>query len=377
MHVTMILTNPFRPDIRVLKEAQSLVKNGFRVSIISWDRLGELPLTESVNGISVQRIRIKSKYARGSSQLFYLIKFLIKAYIAVRQLKPDIVHCHDLDTFFPGYFYSKFHKTQWVLDAHECYPEQMRLQTNQIIYRALLILERIAVRDASLVITVNNSLADRYGKFNSNLIVVGNYYSFPPEFQEGSIKRIDYGISEDELMVIYIGGFSSGRLIIPLIRASNLLNDVKIILAGDGSQKDQIIEEVKNYPSVYYIGWISQSLVYKFYQIADIVYYGLNFSNKNNEFSTPNSLFLSMTFGKPIVTTNIGEVARIVSAENCGIIIKSSNETSIAEAINHLKSSQIREELGRNAIKAASRKYNWNIAENILLDAYSNLGITK
>lgn len=377
MHVAMILTNPFRPDIRVLKEATSLVNNGFRVSIISWDRLGEFPLTESINGISIYRIRIKSKYARGSSQVLYLFKYWILSFIAVLRLGPDIVHCHDLDTFFSGYIYSKLKKTKWVFDAHECYPEQMRIQTNPLFYKLLLKLEHLAVRDASLVITVNKSLFDRYKRINSKSTVVGNYYAYPHESQANSVQKIDHGIYGSDLTIIYIGGFSSGRSIIPLIQSSRLLSNVKIIIAGDGSQLGQIKEELKKHPSVQYLGWISQTSVYQFYQIADIVYYGLISTNKNNEFSTPNALFLSMTFGKPIITTNVGEVARIVRTENCGIVIEKATPESVAEAINQLRSKETREELGRNAHKAAANKYNWNIAEKILIEAYSNLSTTR
>ena len=38
--VLMLLSNPFAPDPRVYKEARTLTRNGYTVTIIAWDRQG-------------------------------------------------------------------------------------------------------------------------------------------------------------------------------------------------------------------------------------------------------------------------------------------------------------------------------------------------
>ena len=36
--ILMLLSNPFRPDVRVYKEAISLIKGGYDVTVVAWDR---------------------------------------------------------------------------------------------------------------------------------------------------------------------------------------------------------------------------------------------------------------------------------------------------------------------------------------------------
>ena len=40
--IKMILGNSFKSDIRVLKEARTLVQNGYEVEVLAWDRENEL-----------------------------------------------------------------------------------------------------------------------------------------------------------------------------------------------------------------------------------------------------------------------------------------------------------------------------------------------
>ena len=55
-HIVMLLSNPFQPDPRVLKEARSLVQAGYKVTVICWDRKGEFAAREQVEGFDVSKI---------------------------------------------------------------------------------------------------------------------------------------------------------------------------------------------------------------------------------------------------------------------------------------------------------------------------------
>ena len=46
--IRMLLSNAFRPDPRVLKEARSLAEAGYEVTVIAWDREGKYPAAELV-----------------------------------------------------------------------------------------------------------------------------------------------------------------------------------------------------------------------------------------------------------------------------------------------------------------------------------------
>jgi glycosyltransferase involved in cell wall biosynthesis len=374
MHVVMLVTNPFPPDPRVLKEANSLVNHGYRTTVICWDRLGKYPRNETFNGIKIHRVRITSSYAAGKKQILYLPRFWEKAFTLIKQISPDVVHCHDLDTTPVGYFYAYKRKIPWIYDAHECYPEQMKKQVGNIIYFFLHRLNKFITPRATITITVNEILAKHLRDYGGNVIVVGNYFPLNKFVTTEHIRRQDLNLKQNDLIVTYIGGFTRERAILPFIKSSEYLPENNhLLIAGDGSQRETLINEIRQHSHTHYLGWVHQTKLPDYYKLSDIIYYGLYAGSKNSIYSTPNSLYLAMTAGKPLIATAGSEIANIVKEEECGIVIDKPISKKIADAIQILNDDSIRQRLGRNGRLAAERKYNWKNAESVLLDAYTHL----
>jgi len=374
MHVVMILTNPYRPDPRVQKEAKSLANNGYTVTIVCWDRQGEYPKIENIDGINIQRIYIRSEYKLGNRQIIYLPQFWLRVIKLLDEFEPDIIHCHDLDTAPIGIYFKNQKKVPWIFDAHECYPEQMKHQVGVIIYKILKILEKIAIRSARFTITINELLAHRFQNKSDKVVIVENYFPVTDLSLPLRVTREEIAISNNKLLVMYIGGLTSGRALIPLIESTNITDIHQVIIAGDGSEADNIKHAVSKYPNSKYIGWIPFDLVPDYFALADVIYYGLYANNKNNKFSSPNTLFLAMNAGKPILTTNIGEIAQIVMRQKCGLIINSATKYTIAEALQLLDSEEVRKELANNGRNSVKAQYNWGKSEEKLLAAYKEIG---
>jgi glycosyltransferase involved in cell wall biosynthesis len=373
-NIAMLLSNAFRPDPRVYKEALSLVQAGYNVNVICWDRNNEYPQKEIIQGINIIRLKIQSKYSAGSQQIFYLPLFLVNAIHYLEQIKPDIVHCHDLDTTIAGAWYSKLHKIPWIFDAHECYPEQIGPQVNRLIYIFLKWLERLMANKANQVITIGNALASHFQLSDSKISIVGNY----PDLDtfntsiEG-ITRQRLGIPINAYVVSYIGGFTLARAILPFIYGAEIFKAVTILLAGDGPQAEKIKEIISGHKNIIYLGWVPQEHVPTYINLSDVIYYGLNQKDGNSQYSSPNALFNAMAAGKPILTTAVGEIAHIVKVEKCGFVISDATPECIAQGLKGLSDISIRQSLGENAKKAAYYKYNWSTAKNNLLQIYIDL----
>jgi glycosyltransferase involved in cell wall biosynthesis len=372
--IAMLISNGFRPDPRVSKEALSLYQAGYRVYIVCWDRLNEYSTEEDYQGVMVHRVKIRSKYRAGTRQLFYLPRFWIKAFQLLRRFKPNLIHCHDLDTALPGALFSYLYKIPWIFDAHECYPEQIKQQVSRPVYMFLKWLERFMAIKAKCVITVGEILANHFHSFGVQSTIIGNYpnlENYHDNFIDLSRQKL--GIPEDVLVISYIGGFTQARAIMPLIQGANMYDNVYILLAGDGSQRKQIEEEIKLYSNIRYMGWIDPTLVPLYMSLSDIIYYGLYKSDGNSQYSAPNTLFTSMAAGKPILTTDVGEIAEIVKKENCGIVIQEATPGQINQGIGQLRNPQIRNFLGANGKKLALEKYNWKNAQEKLIGLYENI----
>ena len=373
IHIAMLLSNPFPPDLRVLKEARSLTQAGYKVTIVCWDRKGKFAAQERIEGFDVHRLAIRSNYSAGSRQMFYLPRFWQAALKELRILKPDIIHCHDLDTTPAGYWYACTRHIPWVFDAHECYPEQIGPQVNKAIYYLLLFLERQMARRATLVITVGELLAQRFRSLGGTVSVVGNYQSWDTFSSRCSISRADLGLSSDEFIVAYIGGFSRARVILPLVKATKIFPNVTVLLAGAGPQRAEVERILPDYPRVHDLNWIPPNQVLDYMALTDVIYYGLDAADGNNQYSSPNTLFNALIVGKPILTTNVGEIAHIVRNEECGVIVEQPTPSLLAQAMMQLYDPDFRKQLAFNARQIAQSKYNWTMAEANLVNAYRQI----
>jgi glycosyltransferase involved in cell wall biosynthesis len=371
--VVMVLTNPFLPDPRVHKEARALAQAGYDVTVLCWDRQGRFPPREQLDGFEIRRLTVRSGYVLGTRQVLYLPRFWWRALRELRALRPDIVHCHDLDTGLVGCWHALSHRIPWILDAHECYPEQMRAQVGGAIYRILLLLERALTRRATHVITVGETLAQRLRDHGGRVTVVGNYQPLEALASTQPISRTDLGLSASDFVVAYIGGFTVERAILPLIEATDLFTDVRVLLLGDGPQRPAVEAALPTHPLVRYGGWVPQEQVPAYTALADVVYYGLRSRQGNNQYSAPNALFNALAAGKPVLTTDTGEIASIVRQERCGIVVEEAAPPLLAQAMAQLREPAFREPLAVNARRAAQHRYNWAAAETNLLDVYRRI----
>ena len=94
--VVKILSQSFLPIQgrypRIHGEAVTLRKAGCEVLVVGWDRTGRCVEREMVNGLNIQRIRVKSSEMRGPYQIPFLALFSLKAFITVLPIDIDVIH---------------------------------------------------------------------------------------------------------------------------------------------------------------------------------------------------------------------------------------------------------------------------------------------
>jgi glycosyltransferase involved in cell wall biosynthesis len=106
---------------------------------------------------------------------------------------------------------------------------------------------------------------------------------------------------------------------------------------------------------------------------SDVVYYGLRAEFPNNRYSSPNALYAALAAGRPILTTDVGEICKVVEAEECGIVLPEPTTEAIAESLGRLRKPEVWGAMARNAQRAAENKYNWSVAESTLLATFSEM----
>jgi glycosyltransferase involved in cell wall biosynthesis len=374
--ILMLLSNAFDPDPRVHQEAVSLAQNGYDVQLLCWDREGKAVPSETVDGMKVERIVVRSTHGRGSGQIPFLLAFWLKAFARARSRSFDIVHCHDFDTLPLGYALSALKRKKLVYDAHESYVDMLE-NIPAPLKTAILHSENFFLKRTHLLITVGEvlrqSLAERGAP---NTCVVGNWkdparFRFAPELlsREKSRLRIENG----NLVVSFIANLGPERQIPQLIDAASKTPGCVLVIGGDGPCGAMAEDAARKHPNIRYLGRVNPSRVPLYTALSDVVFYGFDPGNTNARFSAPNKLFEALASGKAVITGNFGEIGRIVREERCGIVLRDYTVDEIRNALLTLQSGALGESK-RRSMEAGAARYSWSKANETLLTQYRNLG---
>ena len=163
----MIAYTDYLHDVRVRREAESLVKNGFEVDCLCL-RGKKQRRFERVNGVNLYCLPL-SKY-RGSSKIMYLLVYLwffVLSFLAVSKChlkrRYHVIQYHTLPDFiiFSGII-PKLFGAKLVLDMHEIMPEfymsKFGLEMSNLSVKVLKLLEKISISFAHAVIVINDPI---------------------------------------------------------------------------------------------------------------------------------------------------------------------------------------------------------------------------
>jgi glycosyltransferase involved in cell wall biosynthesis len=379
LHAVMLLSNAFRPDPRVLKEAVSLSNSGFEITILCWDRQAELKPAELLpSGIKIIRIQnIRSSYGIGARQLLKVPLFWVAAQRHLRRISPAIVHCHDFDTLPAGLFFRLFHHTQVIYDAHEYYTEFIKPRLGGVsggIIRIIIgWLEAIGAHLANAIVTVDGTLATIYKKRNRNVVILGHYPMKSMALLSNPV------FTRSELRMIYTGRLSTDR---GLLVYSTLLEKLlqlgiptRLTLAGAFTPEAEMqifFEHAKQVAgSIDYLGWIPYDKISDIYLIADI---GLVILMPLPRYmaAVPVKLFEYMASGLPVIASNFSSIAQIVNNSRCGLLVDPlADITPTAQQIaKWYEDKTIPQVMGENGRQAILNQYNWDQQINNLVNLY-------
>ncbi len=382
--VVMLLSNAFRPDPRVLKEANSLAAAGYTVTIICWDRLSELPSEDTLeSGVRLLRIQnVRTVYGAGARQILKTPRFWSAAVRKALPLEPDVVHCHDLDTLYAGWQVKRKLGCKLLFDAHEDYPALMSLYLPGIFVYLLRLFERYLLKRVDATVAASSVFMDKLNSAGfSPLVHIPNVPYLEPfrgiRLEEIANVRQGLGLGLEDYVVCYIGGFTRNRLLLPLIEAMRSLPEVTLLLFGDGHQRQAVEDSIGEMANVKYLGWLPAGQVPLYSCLSDVIYYCLKPDYPGAAYNASNTLSNAMAAGKPVIANDIGDLGRMVRNTGCGLLLEEVTPQAIREAILKLADPALRNRLGIAGWQAAQSEYNWSVSEARLLDLYQSLRTKK
>lgn len=380
--IVMLLSNAFRPDPRVLKEANSLAAVGYQVSILCWDRLAELPPSEILpSGVRIIRIQnVPSAYGIGMGQLLRLPQFWRALLPHLREIQPDLLHCHDFDTLAAGLLWGKLHRTPIIYDAHEYYADLCKPRLHglpgNLLYRLIRRAELIGARLSSAVVTVDDTLGGIYRRLNRRVLIIGHYPSINLAEQAAPV------FSHDQLNLLYVGRISTDRgMLVYLELMRELLErgvPAHLHLAGMMTPQSEVEIFAASLPGledhVTQHGWITYQHLPGLFAQADI---GLSILLPEPRYvaALPVKLFEYMAAGLPVIASNFPSIAWVISSADCGLLVDPTGDPArVADTIlSWWQQPAIPVRLGANGRNAILQQYNWELLASQLDQLYKSL----
>lgn len=380
--IVMVVLNNLLHDARVLREATSLAKEGYQLTIIAMHD-EDLKNNEKKNGFNIKRVYLHTK-KWGRHPMVKVIKyteFLVKCMITIIGLHPRILHCHDLDSLPVGVF-SKIlflGKIKLIYDSHEIWsdPSQQYFHSS-FLFSIGGYIEKYLIKFVDRVVMTSDGHASFLQKSLSiKMPLVVRNIPVKPSHTNPKNGFEGLTIPSDSHIIVYVGAISPGRGLISLLNSMIKLDpDVILVLLGFGKFKDEIsklITKLKLNGRVKILPPVKPDIVIDAIFQADIGIAPIENICLSYYYTMPNKVFEYLLAGLPIAVSNFPEMSRLVFENEIGVVFNPEDPDDIASAIKSiLDNPELFKKLKRN-VKVFSENNHWDVEVVKLLKLYSSL----
>jgi len=256
MNVCMIAYTFYENDNRVMRYADTLAARGDHVDIIALRKSKE-ERGEVVNGVNV--IKVQTRIHDEKGQLDYLLRlltFFVRSSWVLwwrhRRIKYDLIHVHSVPDFLVfTAFLPRLTGAKVILDIHDILPElyasKFGVTRDALIFKVMLLIERLSARAADHVIIANDLWRNRIiarSVAADKCTVIMNY----PDrniFRRSSRTRGDDG----RFIILYPGTLNWHQgldiAIHAMARIKDRLPETELHIYGVGPERKRLAELIK------------------------------------------------------------------------------------------------------------------------------------
>ncbi|MEJ5326841.1 MAG: glycosyltransferase family 4 protein [Candidatus Bathyarchaeia archaeon] len=251
------------------------------------------------------------------------------------------------------------------------------------LYPYLLKLEREGIENAEYVITVDQRLKEYIiSEFNypaSKISVMHNAIDtemFRPISKEEQNKlKKKQGFSENDTIILVPRRLVEKNGVIYAVQAMRHIKNrkVRMVIAGDGPEKDKLVKEANGDDRIYFAGLIPHDKIVPYYFMADIILIPSITSHGVQEASSL-AMLEGMACSKVTICSDIGGMHEIIQNMKNGILVKEKDSESIAKAIETTITNQsLIADIGRNAREYVLKHHSFIAHARKVYDLYHNV----
>lgn len=306
---------------------------------------------------------------------------------AVQDLRPSIIHAHDLPNLPLGRKIAKALQARLVYDAHELYP--MQFFSSEQRRTTLAKLERQLIEHVDATIAVNHQCEEVLRKeypFLRDVVILSNATESPKNFDPAVKLRLwheTFNLDESVQLMVFQGGINPVRNVDHLLRAMAKMPEFIhvgfITYRKDVPYYEALTRELGIYDRVHYVFEIPWHEVNNWLASADVGMMPYQATNFNAKISSPNKLFEFMVAGLPIIASSeLVNVKEAIDIYHVGVYRFFRDDDSYIEAMTEMFDPNLGgpQRFIPN-VMAARSKFTWENEEPRLLDLYARLNKEK
>ena len=352
--------------IRPIRIARSLVRNGYEVEFLMWDRTGSRPKIEYIEGCKVYNFRFKPLNLKMWGLLpgysfwwFYVTLFLLRKNV-------DIYHVEALYNIIPVIPIKIVRRKKMVYDLIDFAADSFNWP--ELIRMFFAWLENFCLKFADGVIVVD--IRKQQLKM-SNVKKLAAVTNCPADLTD----KLEPQKTQDEFVIYYGGWISETRGLKHICEAIRDIEGVKLVVAGFGPDEVKLRPIFDTQSNVEFIGLLSDVESLEWTSRADVIFAFYDPKIRINRLASPAKLYDAMMCRTPVlVNSEALPVTETVRKEGCGLVVPYNDIQGIRSAIEKLKEDpELKSELGKNGRKAFEREYNWTEMESRLIRLYDEL----
>jgi glycosyltransferase involved in cell wall biosynthesis len=302
-------------------------------------------------------------------------------YILQARMRPDVIHCNDLDTLLVGVLAKLKLGSRLVYDAHEFFPVSDP-NSRWLDIAFFTMIERFLIHSADAVITVNPMLAKAM-KDNYHL---GTVHSLPnaepwsgtrPKVFDPKIRAL----AGDRVKFLFQGRFAPQRGIEELVEGWAKVNRSKAVLflrGPDNIWRQRILDLVERLNllnnAVYFLEPVQEDRLVEAAVEADVGVIPYKSVAINDRLSCPNKLSQYLHAGLMVITNDLPYVKLVVEEAQAGLSYRSDDLSTLVSAVSQITDDPCLLRRSKdNARQFACRKFNWQAGMETLHGLYRNV----
>lgn len=307
----------------------------------------------------------------------------------IREQRPDIIHAHSPSlNGIPAVRAGKMFGIPVVYEVRALWEDAAvdhgTFHESSLKYRISKFMETNLFKQADAIFTiceglkneiVSRGLPDKKITIIPNCVDTGLFCScnYDEEIANG------YNLQGKKVFG-FIGSFYNYEGIDLLIDAYQKIfqqkNDVKLILVGDGPEKNALFTKVVHLglqDHVIFTGKVPHEQIKRFYSIIDVLVYPRK-SIRLTELVTPLKPLEAMAMGKIVVGSDVGGIRELVTHNKDGFLFKAEDVGELAKLLNELTvNKENLDKVSIAAIDKVTKKHKWELSVKNYLPVYERL----